>query len=99
MSSCQHNPLQSRTTLHVESNGSQVRIRCVVCDCYVMVSRNGVVQHRSSSTPERSPAPLCFWCGCEKDHPDHKFGAGKHHAYRVGSIVTKEEREAYALNR
>lgn len=44
-------------------------------------------------------APLCFWCGCEKDHPDHRFGAGKNHAYRVGSVVTKEEREAYALNR
>lgn len=48
---------------------------------------------------ETRPAPPCFWCGCEKDHPDHKFGAGKNHAYRVGSVVTKEEREAYALNR
>lgn len=48
---------------------------------------------------ETRPAPPCFWCGCEKDHPDHKFGAGKNHAYRVGPVVTKEEREAYALNR
>lgn len=54
---------------------------------------------KTSTVPETPPAPPCFWCGYEKNHPDHKFGAGKNHAYRVGSVVTKEERESYALNR
>jgi hypothetical protein len=71
----------------------------VTVDGVTLASLNYLGECAAPSTQETRPAPPCFWCGCEKEHPDHKFGAGKNHAYRVGSVVTKEEREAYAQNR
>lgn len=56
MSNCQHDPMQQLTTLHVESNGSQSRIRCVTCNRYAMISRNGVLK---SPQPSQETVPEC----------------------------------------